>query len=427
LRCRVGGSRMRALSLRDPAFIGSLGPGIAQAAFTWDSATTSPAASVSRTVPSAMFTLLYDKIKGCVVQDNGTVNYYLNPTDWTLREGGGSSVLTGADGQVMVEIPKFYYRISRSGTETTWEISPAPLSGFTVHPAFIKDGVEVSHRYYGAYDACVFDVSASNYIAGQNRDNATTGGYVDVTATTGDKLASVKSIYPMVGLTRREFQTIAVNRGSGWRQLDFHLWQAVGLLYLVEYQTFFNQNVLGAGNTNSGYFVSSTNQNDSPHTIAGAGDAWANGSTDGSQPSAGARPGTAYMKYRGIENLFGNCWNWADGININVSATGNVHITNNAANWADNTSTNYTLATSSLTTGNNNIQTLIAVDPWFLAASVGGTSAQYVTDRHFGSSTSNRVAIVGGGANAGNAGVFALFASNSSSYRERGVGGRLAR
>jgi hypothetical protein len=423
---------MRSLSLRDTAFIGSLGPGIAQAAFTWDSATTSPAASVNRTVPPEMFTLLYDKIKGCVVQDNGTVNYYLNPTDWTLKEGGGSSVLTGADGQVMVEIPAFYYKVSRSGTETTWEIATGPLPGFTLHPAFNKDGVDVTHRYYGAYDACVFDVSASNYIAGQNRDNATSGGYVDVTATTGDKLASVKSIYPMGGLTRREFQTIAVNRGSGWRQLDFHLWSAVGLLYLVEYQTFYSQDELGAGNTNSDYnFInsgSSTNQNHSPHTIAGAGDAWANGSTDGSQPSAGAKPGTAYMKYRGIENFYGNCWNLTDGINVNVSATGNVHITNNAANWADNTSTNYTLATSSLTTGVNNIQTLISVDPWFLAASVGGTSAQYVTDGHSGSSTSNRVARVGGNAAVGGlAGVFALRANIGSSDRFRDVGGRLAR
>jgi hypothetical protein len=461
--------------------------------FTWDSATTSPASSVSRGVPPALLENLYDKIKGCVLNADGSVNYYLNPSDWSLKETGGSSVLTGADGNVMVEIPKFYYRISRSGTETTWEISPAPLSGFTVHPAFIKDGVEVSHRYYGAYDACLkfersitavadagggditvtvsaqhplyagdsvtiagttsyngtftvvsrpsgttFTVTAafvatetgtaSGFASGKNLDNS--GG--NTPGASNDLLASVKGIYPMVGLNRAEFRARAGNLNSGgvtgWRQLDFHLWSAVGLLYLVEYQTFYNQDELGAGNTNGSYLGSSDSQNDSPHTIAGAGDVWANGSTDGTQLSAGAKPGTAFMRYRGIENLYGNCWNWADGININVSATGNVHITNNAANWADNTSTNYTLATSTLATTSANIQTLLAVDPWFLAATTGGTSAQYVTDRHFGSSSSNRVAAVGGSAgNGSDSGVFALVASDVSSSRNRSVGGRLAR
>ena len=234
----------------------------------------------------------------------------------------------------------------------------------------------------------------------------------------------------MVGLTRNEFRLLAANRGTGWRQLDFPLWCAVGMLYVVEYQTFYNQDELGAGNTNGNYSIaSSSNQSDSPHTIAGAGDSWGNGSTDGSQPSAGAKPGTAYMKYRGIENQFGNCWNWADGINVNVSATGNVHIAddNDRANYADNTATNHTLVTSSLTTGSANISDFLPVDPYFLAESTGGTSAQYVTDTHYGSSSSNRVVNVGGGAaNGGFAGVFALLA-DSSGIRRRDFGGRLAR
>jgi len=395
--------------------------------FSWDSATTTPAASTANPPSVELLKAFYDRIRGCVLNVNGSVNYYLNPTDWSLKEGGGASVLTGADGNVMIEIPRFYYKVSRSGTVTTWEIATQDAPGFTVHPAFIKNGVEVSHRYYGAYDACAFDVSASTYISGLNRDNPISNTpNVDVTATTGDKLASVKGVYPMAGLTRSEFRTLARNVGTGWRQLDFHLWSAVGLLYLVEYQTFYNQDVLGEGNTNGSYQTQSDNQNHSPHTIAGAGDAWANGSTDGSQPSAGAKPGTAYMKYRGIENLFGNCWNWADGINVNVSGPGIVHITNNDANWADDTSTNYTLVTSSLIGSQSNIQTLLSVDPWFLAASAGGTSAQYVTDFHFGTNSSTRVARVGGSASdSGAAGVFALHAASASSIRARTLGGRL--
>jgi hypothetical protein len=393
------------------------------ASFTYDSNTTSPAGTGS--VPGAVLDNLYDNIKGCTLLDNGSVNYYLNGSDWSLKEGGGSSDLTGTDGQVMVEIPAFYYRVTRNGSETTWQISYLPLSGFSLHPAFIVDGVEVSHRYYSAYDACVYDDSASAYISGTNNNN--NSGNVD---TGADLLASVKGIYPMVGLTRNEFRLLAANRGSRWRQLDFPLWCAVGMLYVVEYQTFYNQDELGDGNTNGSYAAgSSSNQNDSPHTIAGAGDSWGNGSTDGTQPSAGATPGTAYMKYRGIENQFGNCWNWADAINVNVGGTGNVHIANDnaRANYADDTTTDYTLATSSLTTGSDNIRRFLPVDPYFLAESVGGSSAQYITDRHYGSSSSNRVIFVGSGANiGGNAGVFAASADFDSGKRSRKLGGRLA-
>ena len=105
-------------------------------------------------------------MKRCVINDAGVVQYYLDPTDSTLREAGGASDLTGADGQVMVEIPAFYYKYGYSGTFHTWEISEYPLTGYSLHPAFIKNGVNVSHRYIGAYEATLYDVSASIYTNG---------------------------------------------------------------------------------------------------------------------------------------------------------------------------------------------------------------------------------------------------------------------
>jgi hypothetical protein len=400
--------------------------GVSIASFTWDSSTVSPAAVEPQLVPDGVTNRIYNQIKGCTLNTDGTVNYYLKATDWSKKADDTASDLTGADGNVMVEIPKFYYRTTFSGTETTWEISPTPAAGFAVHPAFILDGVEVSKRYYGAYDACVYDDSASAYISGLNLDNATS-----LVATADDKLASVKGVYPMVGLTRNEFRLLAANNGTGWRQLDFYLWSAVGMLYVIEYQTFYNQAELGNGNTNGSYLASSADQNNSPHTIAGYRDDVGNGSTTAANGQGTAtKPGTVAMKYRGIENLFGNCWNWTDAININVGATGNVHLAtdNNRANYADDTTTNYTLVTSSLTTGSNNIQALLPLGPYFLASAVGGTTAQYVTDRHFGSASANRVALVGGRAlDGGSAGVFALVANSGAGGRFRAVGARLAR
>jgi len=268
----------------------------------------------------------------------------------------------------------------------------------------------------------------SGYIGGGNLDNAAA-----LVNTGTDKLASVKGIYPMVGLTRAEFRALAANNGTGWRQLDFPLWNAVAMLYLVEAQTFFSQDVLGNGNTNNNYNISTATdptQAGSPHTIAGFRDDVANGSTTPANGQGTAtKPGTVAMKYRGIENIFGNCWNWADAINVNVTATGNVHLANgnDRANYADGTATNHTLITSSLTTGSNNIQTLLPLDPYFLAESVGGTTSQYITDRHFGSATALRVVFVGGNAGDGSfAGVFALGASLGASSRSRNVGARLS-
>lgn len=405
-----------------------------KATFEWDAATSSPAASVANSVPTLVTESIYKKMQGCVlVATTGAVNYYLNPTDWATKLQGGASVLTGADGDVMVEIPAFYYKTTRIGTTYRYEISPVELSGFTLHPAFIKDGVRVSRRYYSAYDACTQDVSASNVLlSGLNWDNNSGGGNgvaVDVTATTGDLLRSVKGIYPMVGLQRAEFRTLAANKGTGWRQLDFALWSAVQMLYIVENQSFYSQNITGAGNTNGSYFGASGNQSDSPHTIAGAGDSVANGSTN-TTTGAGvnAKPGTSFMKYRGIENLYGNCWNWADGINVNVTANGNVHVTNTRADFADNTSTNMQLITSGFITGSGFVKDFLPADPYFLASlTAGASSTTFITDQHFGSTSSNRVVRVGGSATVGaNAGAFLVVASDDSSNRSRAVGARLA-
>lgn len=457
------------------------------AQFTWDSNTSSPASAVTRTVPQFVLDNLYSMIRGCVLNTDGTVNYYLNPSDWTEKADGNASDLTGADGNVMIEIPKFYYRVTRAGTQTTWALSPSPLAGFTVHPAFVKDGVEVDYRYYGAYDASLkfersitavadagggditvttsaqhplyagdtvtisgttsyddtytvvsrastttFTVTAT-YVASET---GTATGYVsgknldDMTANidnTNDELASVKGQYPLVGVTRAECRNLGDNPGTGWRQLDFTLWSAVQMLYLVEYQTFYSQDELGDGNTNDSYFGSSSSQSDSPHTIAGAGDSWANGSTDGTQPSAGAKPGTAYMKYRGIENFYGNCWNLADGILANDVSTGNVYIGNDVSDWSDSDGTGMTLETDSLPTGSGYIRNLLPADPYFLPSSnSGGGSTTYMTDYHYASSSGDRVVFVGGAANRGAAaGAFCLFSFLGFSYSSRDVGARL--
>jgi hypothetical protein len=366
---------------------------------------------------------IHGLMRRCVVNSSGVVQYYLKNDNSTLKADGTAANINGADGNVMVEIPKFWYRHNLSGTENTWDIADGPIDGYQVHPAFIKAGVEVSHRYIGAYDACYLDATDSTYKSGLNLNDMTSN--LDLA---NDKLASVSGVYPLVGVTRAECRTLAANNGTGWHQLDFALWSAIQMLYLVEYANFNTQSELGAGNTNGTYPPSSANQTDSPNTIAGASNALGNASTDGSQPSGGAKPGTAYMSYRGIENWYGNCWTWADGINVNLSATGTVHITNDYRNFADGTASGHTLVTSSFPTATGFIRNILNTVAYFLSSTnSGGSSTTFITDYHIASASASRVVTVGGDASLGAiAGGFCLSSSIDASVAVREFGARLA-
>ena len=391
-------------------------------AFTWNSALAAPSAPAYYSGVERV-TKTHQGMRRCVVNDSGVVVYYLAPTNSARKADGSPSVLTGADGQVMVEIPKFYVKREVSGPLVTWSISDLPVQGYTVHPAFIKDGAEVNYRYIGAYDACYWDATDSTYKSGLNLDDLTAS--LDLAA---DKLSSVSGVYPIVGVTRAECRTLAAVRGTWWRQLDFALWSAIQLLYLIEYQSFYSQAILGAGNTNGSYVASSSNQNDSPHTIAGASNWLGNGSTNTtSGAGVSAKPGTSYMCYRGIENFYGNCWQWVDGINVNVGTNGYVYVTNNRADFADNTSTNMTLITTAAPTTSGYQSALANINNYFIPTAVSGSSSTYMTDYWYGSAGSNRVVIVGGSADGGaSAGFFGVAAYIDSGDSFRSIGARLA-
>lgn len=411
-----------ALAIATPA-IPLMGGGsvvISAKALEWNATADTYITASSGALPS-----IHGNMKRCVVNANGTVNYYLKSDDSTKKADGTAANLTGADGNVMVEIPKFWYKYTRDGANNIWEIADGPASGFAVHPAFFKAGVEVSHRYVGAYDACYRDATDGVYKSGLNLDDMTAN--LDLV---NDKLSSVSGVYPLVGVTRAECRSLAAANGSGWHQLDFALWSAIQLLYLVEYGNFNSQNRLGAGNTNGSYLGSSANQNDSPHTVAGASNAKGNASTDGTQPSAGAKPGTAYMSYRGIENLFGNIWSWVDGINVNIGAAGKVHYTNNHTNFADDTATNYTEIASAYPTGSGYIKDILSgVGFGFLGSSnSGGSSTTFLTDYHYAAASLARVVIAGGGASIGAmAGAFYVYSGDAAGSAYREVGARLCR
>ena len=366
---------------------------------------------------------VHTAMRRCVLRDDGTVNYYLDPTNSALKADGSSSVLTGADGQVMVEIPAFYVKFT-AGSTRTWSISLFPATGYGLHPAFIKNGSFVPYRYIGAYDACV-NSTGSTYESGLNYDNNWTSGQSWSTDTT-PKLASVSGIYPAVGITRANARTMAANRGTGWRQCDVYLYWAVELLFLVEYGTFRTQQNIGDGNVSvSGAYnaPSSGTQTDSPHSIAGKSNSLGNASTNTTTGASSGTRDTAFMSYRGIENWYGNCWNFVDGYNINSNQA---YVSNTNTQFADDTATNYNAIGSAMVASDGYV-TNTQQEPYaFLPSAVGGSSSTYWADYYY-QAVGWRVAIVGGAASDGAyAGGFYWSLNRASSLLGRSVGARLA-
>lgn len=229
---------------------------------------------------------------------------------------------TLSTGDVMVKIPKFWYRRYREGNIEYIKIANKPTAGFSVHPLFNHGGKECDHAYIGAYKT-----SSNN--------------------------KSVSGASPQVSQTRARFRSNAKSKGAGWSLIDIAALSAVQMLMLVEFADNNVQSKIGRGycdgNSDSGSLKT--------------------GSCD-SVPNLTGRPsgtnGKTGVVYRGIEDFWGNVWEWVDGVNWN---DGTYYVCNNPANYADDTATNYTalsykgktdwswtsayITTEGLDTGNN--------------------------------------------------------------------------
>jgi len=366
-----------------------------------------------------------EQLRRCILNDAGEVVYYLDGSDSTKKAHDGSAAaLDGSDGQVMVEIPKFYYSYSYASNVHSWKISLYPFAGGVVHPAFIKNGTWVDYRYVGAYEGIGWDNSASDYIDGAGVAATNwSGGAID---TANDKLASVSGKIPMTDETRAEFRALAANRGTGWRLMDYYLASAIQLLMLIEFQSFNMQTAIGTGNTSYsawdfGECVAASGMSNSDGNGTNASNTAEDAIDTGGSYTNGVEV-SEYMNYRGIENFYGSTWQFIDGFNIN----GNVpYVSNDDSNFADDTASNYIPLGVTLASSNGYVATLEQLAVGFLAATVGGSSSTKITDYYY-QNTGWRVALLGGDAAYGAyAGAFSWNLYSDSSYDYANIGGRL--
>ena len=102
----------------------------------------------------------FGRMYRCTLSDAGVVNHYYGDPAVSL-----TSFYDGTDGQVMVEVPKFWYKTTVSGVYFSWWQSPIARDGYMIHPMF----------FYGSGLTTAFQVAA----------NATAGGGASTLADTG--------------------------------------------------------------------------------------------------------------------------------------------------------------------------------------------------------------------------------------------------
>lgn len=180
------------------------------------------------------------------------------------------------DGQHMVRVPRFYYRVSditlNGEPAVAYHISHAALEGFSIHPAFTTR----DQFYVGAYQASVQD----------------------------EKLSSVPGAMPATSRSLRDFDELAGRRNtdeqSGWMQWSALQLGAIQMLYLVEHATMDCQAATGRGR------------------VAAQGVA------------AVDAPDVLEASYRGINGLWGNVWQWLGGLK---TVGGEIRIQRDDGSW----------------------------------------------------------------------------------------------
>ena len=348
--------------------LGRLTPYTGNYGIQWDSVN-----DTYQRLGSMNYTAIQSLMKRCVLNTDGSVNYFLHPQNSRYKEDGSFADLSGADGNVMVQIPKFFVRFvsSEAGLKSV-EVSLQEEEGFVVHPAFIKGGVEVDYRYYRAYKA----------------------------TRVGGTLMSVSDTEPTRSTSIVDFRNQAEANGVGWHLVDWNLNSAVLALCIIEIGTLDTQSVLGDGNTAG---------SDNYGRITGVSNLIGNGSSDTST-------GNQWMSYRGIEDLYAGVWETVDGINIRdleVFLNGDYRTFESNKFDGGYVSTGISLPAAS----SSYIKDLSFSIDGFIPIEIGGSSATYAADAVWSSVEGNRVIYKGGLANSGRfAGGFCLAANPSSGF-----------
>ena len=281
------------------------------------------------------------------------------------------------DGQAMMKVPKYYLKTGTvpSGTyagKRYWMVSDQPVSGFSVHPAFMNAGAQIDQFWVGKYQG---------------------------TNDGGTKLGSAAGVTPLVSIDFPTMQARANARNTGG-VTGFGLWNiyqlsAIQTLALIEMGGADSQTLIGQGHVSGSSALATDNA-----TVAQA-------------------------TWRGIVGLWGNVWQMVDGLQTDASSKYKI--------WDKNG--NKTYQTTSLTAPSSDYPVTMATATGtdydlatvFAAETTNATAGNGTYGDYFWQSA-NCVAHHGGHWGYGaNAGLFYLGVHGAASYSYPYLGGRLAK
>ena len=272
---------------------------------------------------------IQNKMRGCTLADNGTVNHYFKD-DWSANEDGTPIKKDGSDGMVMIEIPEFYVKCQSKNGIDSMSISEYALDGYTL----------VKKQYVSAYEATIDRTNTSTLKLASvvNTTANFRGGNNDATK---DEAENTQLGMPVTATSIANFRKYARNRATGtkWNMLDFFATNTIWLLYSIEYanwnsQLAFNENLSNDGFKQGGLGGGVINVNSSdwntfnsyyPIVPCGTSDALGNktGEVEYTLPSTFKPDNVVKVKvprYRGIENPFGHIWKNVDGVIFDIKS-----------------------------------------------------------------------------------------------------------
>lgn len=389
---------------------------------------------------------IQSQYKGCVA-NNGVVNYYLDPNDWSKKITGEDSVLDGTDGTVRVHTPKFY---GKSGTN----VQDSNKKWVRISTIKMDDTwIEIPEMLIDAYRSTVDTTTSATpkavsvvnttaqFRGGGNRTANDT--YLDTDAFRSD-LGK-----PRTNISRANMRTYATNAGSEMLCYEYYKW-IFYWAWVIEYATFNSQAAYNAELTAEGYHQgglgdgvttwngTSWNNYNGYYPLTPCGYCNEFGNFTGvkdlvipetvvSETVTVATKTFKVPRWRGFDNPFGDIWTNLDGIILERTAANqpsSVYTTTDPTAFGDDNT-----AKGKMTVAG----TEIASDGWIkdydlgetgeiIPSVVGGSATTYMCDYHYcnASSTALRTLFVGGHAYSGGSAGFGCFISNY------GVGDALA-
>ena len=371
---------------------------------------------------------LQNMMRNCILNDDGSVAYYLHANDSTKQDNGAAADLTGASGMMETELPDMYVRFETDGNKCRHLQSTEPLPGFHLW----RKG------YIGSVEATV--QRSTNKLASVCS--------TDVDYRGGNNNASYDGTYrsflglPATSISLNDFRTKARKRGSTeWNCNLYRLQKMMWWLFAVEYANFnsqadfnaaldengYHQGGLGAGVTT--WDDTSWNNYNGYYPLVPCGVTNSLGNHTGTVDynvigSDGATLKTfAVPRYRGIENPFGHIWKWTDGCKciIQSEASGALskfYVCDDPAKFTSSGTTNYDYRGNLPRSGGYVKALILGEDGEIMPLAVGGGSTTYFCDYFYTniptSGESERGVLFGGGAFHGATAGFVFASTNTS-------------